>query len=174
MDGIIVFASARLDEIRFDVEKKIFFKLQMNNILSLNKVATEGSLLVAAGLGYFALKKLHKPPVFEQLSHTCHVKHSNVAQHVMDLRDLKMEEDWFDFVQQLDVFMDISKKENAVNAWIANRCVTNLRATVNYMLERAKMSKDVDLIDVAVRIVNDVVPALDGLYDEVIHNMLLT
>ena len=142
--------------------------------LSIEKIVTEGSVFVFAGLGYFAMRKLHKSPVFAELDHTCHVKHCKIAGQVIELKELDFDGSWAKFVADLDGFLQLTHGENPKYAWVANRIVTNLQSSMNDMIEYGKTSNNLQLIDATVKVQSEIVPLFDELYEEVIHNMLLS
>lgn len=144
------------------------------NTIPLEKVILEGSAIVAAGIGFLALKRfqgnLSIPP---ELQHTSFLKLSPFASYIIELRSLEQDELWTDLTHQMDAFIDLTKDEKSSKAWVANRLITEIKSTIHQMIENAKASKSMQLIDAAVNINTDVFPNIENMLDHTIHNMLL-
>ena len=153
----------------------IYASLNTMNLLSLDKVLVEGSAVALAGVGYFAIRRLSQTPKhYPDLEHTSFVKHSAFAGPVVDLKSLGHEELWMEFVYTLDEFIDVSREETHAKAWIANRLITQMKDSAQSMILHAKRSRNMDLIDAAISVESDVMPTLERIFDETIHNMLLS
>ena len=73
--------------------------------LSLENFVVEGSLAALLGIGYVTYRKFHIPHVYKELDHTCHVKHSEFAQFVVELKVINVDNLWEKFVYDLDYLL---------------------------------------------------------------------
>jgi hypothetical protein len=144
------------------------------NTIPLEKVILEGSAIVAAGIGFLALKRFQgNMSISPELQHTSFLKLSPFASYIIELRSLEQDELWTDLTHQMDAFIDLTKDEKSSKAWVANRLITEIKSTIHQMIENAKASKSMKLIDAAVNINTDVFPNIENMLDHTIHNMLL-
>ena len=88
-------------------------------------------------------------------------------------KSLEQDELWTELTHQMDTFIDLTKDEKSSKAWVANRLITEIKLTIHQMIENAKTSKSMRLIDAAVNIKTDVFPNIESMLDHTIHNMLL-
>ena len=141
----------------------------------MDKIILEGSAIVAAGVGFMVLKRFQgNPSVLPELQHTSFLKFSPFASYIMELKALEQNDLWNDLTTQMDEFIDLTKEEKSSKAWVANRLITEIKSTIDKMIEHAKSSKSLKLIDTAVNIKTDIIPNIENMLDETIHNMLLT
>lgn len=144
------------------------------NALPLEKVILEGSALAVAGIGFMALKRFQgTPTISPELQHTSFLKFSPFASYIVEVKALEQEALWNELTLQMDAFIDLTKDEKSSKAWVANRLVTEIKDTIHQMIEYAKTSKSLRLIDIAVNVKTDVFPNIEGMMDQTIHNMLL-
>lgn len=144
------------------------------NTIPLEKVILEGSAIVAAGIGFLALRRFQgNMSISPELQHTSFLKLSPFAPYIIELKSLEQDELWSDLTHQMDAFIDLTKDEKSSKAWVANRLITEIKSTIHQMIENAKGTRSMRLIDAAVNIKTDVFPNIESMLDHTIHNMLL-
>lgn len=144
------------------------------NTIPLEKVILEGSAIVAAGIGFLALKRFQgNMSISPELQHTSFLKLSPFASYIIELKSLEQDELWSELTYQMDAFIDLTKDEKSSKAWVANRLITEIKSIIHQMIDNAKASKSMRLIDAAVNIKTDVFPNIESMLDHTIHNMLL-